>query len=75
MYLESIRDDFCKGQRGCHPQFLHVNLWGASFYIKGMSVHLLSLPGARCTQQEGGWAVQSLESPEQAVFQLAGQIK
>ena len=44
----------------CHPQFVHINLRGAGIYIKGTpvdglikSIHLLSLPGERCTQQAG----------------------
>lgn len=44
----------------CHPQLVHVNLRGEGIYIKGTladdlikSIHLLSLPGERCTQQAG----------------------
>lgn len=40
----------------CHPQLVHVNLQGEGIYIKGTladdlikSIHLLSLPGERCT--------------------------
>lgn len=63
-------------------QRVRVNLRGAGIYIKGTpsddlseSIHLLSLPGDAAGGRRGGWALQSLESPEQAVFQLAGQIK